>query len=99
MPREHHYVFPLSSLIATLLVAVPARATVTEVGPGDDVESAMNALAPGDELVLKGGDYTLTDAWHVTMHGTQDAPIVIHAKDGEHPHLNRPAADQNIIDF
>src|SRR6185503_8451562 len=74
-------------------------AAVVEVGPGDDVEGAMNALQPGDELVLQGGDYTLTDAWHVTILGTSDAPIVIRAKDGEHPHLDRPAVDQNIIDF
>jgi hypothetical protein len=59
----------------------------------------MNALQPGDELVLRGGDYTLTDAWHVTMVGTAQAPIVVRAKDGEHPHLDRPAQDQNIIDF
>lgn len=78
---------------------VPAGATTTEVGPGDDVEAAMNALKPGDELVLRGGDYTLTDAWHVTMVGTAQAPIVVRAKDGEVPHLDRPAVDQNIIDF
>ncbi len=76
-----------------------AHAAVTEVGPSDDVEAAMNALGPGDELVLAGGDYTLTDAWHITMHGTAAQPIVIRAKDGEHPHLDRPAVDQNIIDF
>jgi MYXO-CTERM domain-containing protein len=33
------------------------------------------------------------------MKGTAQAPIVVRAKDGEHPHLNRPAVDQNIIDF
>jgi MYXO-CTERM domain-containing protein len=85
--------------ISTLCVALPARAAITEVGPGDDVEAAMNALQPGDELVLRGGDYTLTDAWHVTMVGTAQAPIIIRAKDGEHPHLDRPDAGQNIIDF
>jgi MYXO-CTERM domain-containing protein len=89
----------LPVLFAAVLLSPPARAASTEVGPGDDVEAAMNALAPGDELVLRGGTYTLTDAWHVTMKGTQTAPIVVRAKDGEHPHLDRPAVDQNIIDF
>jgi hypothetical protein len=84
---------------AFFLALGSARAASTEVGPGDDVESAMNALQPGDELVLRGGDYTLTDAWHITMKGTAQAPIVVRAKDGEHPHLDRPAIDQNIIDF
>src|SRR3970040_2021000 len=27
------------------------------------------------------------------------APIVVRAKDGEVPHFNRPAADQNVIDL
>lgn len=85
--------------ISALCVALPARAAITEVGPGDDVEAAMNALQPGDELVLRGGDYTLTDAWHVAMVGTAQAPIIVRAKDGEHPHLDRPAQDQNVIDF
>jgi hypothetical protein len=85
--------------LLALLFTLPASAATTEVGPGDDVEAAMNALQPGDELVLRDGMYTLTDAWHVTMKGTQTAPISVHAKDGEHPHLNRPAVDQNIIDF
>jgi MYXO-CTERM domain-containing protein len=84
---------------ATLLVAIQSRAASVELGPGDGVEAAMNALKPGDELVLRGGAYTLTDAWHVTMRGTAQAPIVVRAKAGELPKLNRPAIDQNIIDF
>jgi MYXO-CTERM domain-containing protein len=89
----------LLSAIATGLVAQTARAASVEVGPGDGVEAAMNALKPGDELVLRGGTYTLTDAWHVTIRGTEQAPIVVRAKDGELPKLNRPGIDQNIIDF
>lgn len=79
--------------------AAPAFAKVTELGPGDDVETAINAQKPGDELVLRGGTYTLTDAWHLTVKGTEAMPIVVRAKDGEKPHLHRPANDQNIIDF
>jgi MYXO-CTERM domain-containing protein len=88
-----------AAVLAALCFAPRAGATITEVGPGDGVEAAMNALKPGDELVLRGGTYTLTDAWHVTMRGTAQAPIIVRAKDGEHPHLDRPAVDQNIIDF
>jgi MYXO-CTERM domain-containing protein len=87
--------------------ALPSQAATIEVGPNDDVEGAINALQPGDELVLQGGMYTLTDAWHLTVTGTEQMPITIHNKDGETPHFNRPwpdpadptSADQNIIDF
>lgn len=88
-----------AAAVVTLCLAATARANVVEVAPGDDVEGAMNALQPGDELVLAGGTYTLTDAWHVTIMGTAELPIKIHAKAGEYPHLYRPATDQNIIDF
>jgi MYXO-CTERM domain-containing protein len=91
--------FTLSLSTWVLLATGVARAATTEVGPSDDVEAAINALQPGDELVLQGGDYTLTDAWHISVAGTAAQPIVIRAKDGEVPHLNRPGVDQNIIDF
>jgi hypothetical protein len=89
-----------SSIALSILAgAGVAHAEIIEVGPADDVEGAINALMPGDELVLAGGTYTLTDAWHITMVGTEQAPIVVRAKDGETPHLQRPSADQNVIDF
>ena len=66
--------------LAAACAALPARAAITEVGPGDNIEAAMNALQPGDDLVLRGGDYTLTDAWHVTMVGTAQAPIIVRVK-------------------
>jgi len=30
-------------------------------GPGDDIEATINTLQPGDELVLSGGMYTLSE--------------------------------------
>jgi hypothetical protein len=92
----------LPSLLATLLVisrATDAGAQALEVGPADDVEGAINALQPGDELVLQGGTYTLTDRFSFDLSGTADAPIVIRAKDGERPHFHREGADQNLIDI
>ncbi|HMJ14717.1 MAG TPA: right-handed parallel beta-helix repeat-containing protein, partial [Polyangiaceae bacterium] len=89
----------LGLIAAALTSPHRALAASTEVGPGADVEAAMNALRPGDTLVLRGGEYTLTDAWHVTMRGTAQAPIVVRAKAGERPHLHRPLANQNVIDF
>ena len=73
--------------------ASSAFAKVTELGPGDDVETALNAQKPGDELVLRGGTYTLADAWHLTMKGTEAMPIVVRAKDGEKPKGEKKNAD------
>jgi len=87
------------ALVASVSIASGAQAETIEVAPGADVEAAINGLSPGDELVLSGGMYLLEDAWHLTIEGTEAAPIVIRGKDGEHPHLNRPSDGENLIDF
>lgn len=89
------------SIVALLAVTLPgsARAEIVEVSPGMDVEAAINALAPGDELVVHGGTYTLSGRFGITVVGTEVAPIVIRAADGERPVFDRPAADQNIWDI
>jgi hypothetical protein len=91
----------LSCAVAVAAAVLPASAVaeIIEVGPNDDVEAAINALQPGDELVLQGGTYTLSERFSFDIAGTESEPIVIRAKDGEQPHLNRPNADQNIIDI
>jgi hypothetical protein len=76
-----------------------AGAEVFNGGPDDDIEAMINALEPGDELVLAGGMYTLTERFSFAIAGTQNAPILIRANDGETPHLHRPDANQNIIDI
>jgi MYXO-CTERM domain-containing protein len=84
---------------AALLGSARARADVVEVAPGDDVEAAMNALAPGDELVLGGGMYVLEGRFGVTIVGTAEQPIVVRAADGERPHFHRADASENIWDL
>ncbi|MCX4246463.1 right-handed parallel beta-helix repeat-containing protein [Paraliomyxa miuraensis] len=79
--------------------ASPAWAAVVNVGPGDDVEGAINAAQPGDEIVLAGGMYTLTERFSFDIAGTEGQPIIIRAADGEQPHLHRPDAAQNIVDI
>ncbi|MGB5694243.1 MAG: right-handed parallel beta-helix repeat-containing protein [Polyangiales bacterium] len=74
-------------------------AEVLTAGPSDDIEAMINALGPGDELVLSGGTYNLTERFSFAIAGTDEAPIVIRAGDGETPHLHRPDASQNIIDI
>jgi MYXO-CTERM domain-containing protein len=50
---------PLWRALALSFTAGRAFATVTEVGPTDDLRPAITALQPGDELVLRGGTYNL----------------------------------------
>ncbi|HJL24352.1 MAG TPA: right-handed parallel beta-helix repeat-containing protein, partial [Polyangiaceae bacterium LLY-WYZ-15_(1-7)] len=84
--------------LASLLSTAPAAAQI-ELGPGDDVEGALNALAPGDEVVLADGTYTLTSRFSFSAAGTAAEPILIRAAEGARPHFERPAADQNIWDI
>jgi MYXO-CTERM domain-containing protein len=84
---------------SSLLVgAAPAAAAVAELTPADDVEAAINAALPGDEIVLSGGTYALTERFGISVSGTVEAPVIVRAKDGERPILHREGADQNVID-
>jgi hypothetical protein len=85
-------------LVCLLLAERHALAETVLLEPGDDVEAAINAAQPGDEIVLAGGSYELTERFGISVHGTQGAPIVVRAADGERPHLHREATDQNVID-
>ncbi|MDH3728656.1 MAG: right-handed parallel beta-helix repeat-containing protein [Myxococcales bacterium] len=90
----------LAALVFTGLGHVSTvSAEVFTGGPGDDIEAMISTLQPGDELVLSGGMYTLTERFSLAIAGTENAPIIIRAQDGETPHLHRPNANQNIIDI
>ena len=86
-------------LFTLTVCALPARAAVITAGPADDVEAVINALAPGDELVLEAGTYTLTDRFSFALVATEALPIVIRAADGADVLFHRPDAGQNIWDF
>lgn len=88
-------------LIATwaVLLSLPAQAATTEIGPADDPELAISRLGPGDELVLRGGTYEVNGRFTINLVGMPASPIVIRAKDGEHPHIHRAGVDQNLIDL
>lgn len=87
------------AFLAATLCAAPAVAATIQAGPNDDVESMINALQPGDELVLADGDYTLSGRFGVNVSGTSAAPILIRAADNARPHFHRPEANQNIWDL
>src|SRR5262245_6102701 len=86
-------------VIALAVVPATARAAPIEVTTADDVEAAIAALAPGDELISHGGTYTLTERFSFSLVATAQMPIVIRAADGERPIFNRPDAAQNIWDI
>lgn len=95
-----------TATVVGMLVAVAALATPTtadaatiEITPADDVEAQIAALQPGDELVLGGGMYVVNERFSVSLVGTEAAPIVIRAKDGETPHIHRPNANENLVDL
>lgn len=79
-------------------LASPASAQ-TMVGPSDDVESILNGLSPGDEVILADGMYTVSGRFGVVARGTASEPIVIRAAEGARPHFHRPDASQNIWDI
>ncbi len=88
---------PLSFALV-LWASAPCAAQIN-LGPSDDVESALNALSPGDEVILADGMYTLSGRFSFTAVGEAGNEIVIRAADGATPHFRRPDASQNIWDI
>lgn len=82
-----------------LSVLLPlAIAFAEEIGPEDDLRGAIATLQPGEELVLRGGTYTVSSRFLITVNGTSAAPILIRAKDGERPVIEQTNASQNIME-
>ncbi|MFO0555856.1 MAG: right-handed parallel beta-helix repeat-containing protein [Polyangiaceae bacterium] len=86
-----------AALAGALLSPSVARAAVIEITPADDLQASVSALNPGDELVLGGGTYNLSQRFAIDVQGTAAMPIIIRAKDGETAIITRPDANQNTI--
>lgn len=89
------FVLPLLLCLTTSSLAFAQ----IEAGPGDDIEGILNGLAPGDEVILADGMYTLSGRFGFSAVGTEAEPIVIRAAEGASPHFHRPDASQNVWDF
>jgi parallel beta-helix repeat protein len=76
-----------------------SRAHAAEIGPGDDLEAAAAALAPGEELVLRGGTYFFDENVTISANGTVDQPIIIRAKIGEQPVIEQATANHNVVEI
>lgn len=90
--------------MAALLLfgALPASASTIELLPGSSFEAAVEALQPGDTLVVHAGTYADTGRISITVRGTATAPVVIRGADDEaRPHITRPAGAtaQNTINI
>ena len=87
-------------LLGVLFTMFAASSTFAgEIAPGGDLRTAIAALKPGEELVLRGGTYTFSSAFRVTVNGLAEQPIVVRAKDGERPVIQQTNAGQNIIEI
>jgi hypothetical protein len=77
--------------------AGPTRAGAREIGPGSDFCSAVNALRPGEELVLRPGDYQ--GPCTIRNGGRPGAPVVIRALDSaQRPRIVYQGRDSNVLD-
>lgn len=88
----------LAAIAAALLVPAPARSAEIEITPSDNFETACEALAPGDTLIVHGGTYSFSGRLSLTQAATETDPVVIRAAEGETPVVTRDAS-QNIINI
>ncbi|NOY94184.1 MAG: right-handed parallel beta-helix repeat-containing protein [Deltaproteobacteria bacterium] len=86
-------------LLTLSLTPSLASAATVEINPGDDLLAALNALSPGDELVIHAGDYPTGRRYGFTLSGTAAAPILVHGADGEARPVIRGIRSQNIFDL
>ena len=90
----------IPSLNTVFLLAFAASSVDgTEIGPTDDIEVAVAALNPGEELVLRGGTYTFNENITLRANGTAAEPIMVRAKEGERPILTQATNQQNVVEI
>lgn len=75
----------------------PVSAAVYQITPSDNLQTAVNALAPGDILLLDSGTYLLSSRFSIQKTGTASAPITIRATPGASPVITYVNNGQNVI--
>jgi hypothetical protein len=85
-------------ILAAILCALPpANGTAVETGHPDDFCAQINALAPGDELVLRPGEYR--GPCTIRTGGLPGKPIVVRGQSPTHrPRIVYEGRSSNVID-
>ena len=86
-------------LASAVLICIGSLSHAAEIGPADDLELAVAALSPGEELVLRGGTYFFDENVTLTANGTAAQPIVVRAKSGEQPVIEQATANHNVVEI
>jgi hypothetical protein len=76
-----------------------AGADLTPTQRGAALVKAVEALVPGDCLVIASGTYSVDRMWDVRVSGTAEAPIWILAAEGGQVVVKRPDDQQNVINI
>jgi hypothetical protein len=84
------------TLLASEVLLAPAS-RAAEIGPGEDLCTAINMLQPGEELALAPGEYS--GPCTIQRGGRAGAPIVVRAADpGQRPRIVYRGASANVLD-
>lgn len=66
---------------------------------GTALVNAVQALQPGDQLVLAAGTYSVDAYWDIQVSGTAEAPIWITAAKDARVVITRPDEKQNVVNL
>jgi hypothetical protein len=80
-----------------VMLLMPARVAAREIGPEANLCAEINGLAPGEEIVLRPGQYQGPCA--IRRGGGAGAPVVIRAADTAHrPRIAYGGRDTNVLE-
>ena len=95
MRRTHYLAGGLAALVASLCAAPPAHAaTVHTVNPGESIQQAVDAAAPGDTVQLTAGTYhesVLIARSDLTLRGVGERTVLMPAAGTARDVTHRPA--------
>ena len=77
----------------------PKRVITHDSTNGSALVKAVQALQPGDQLVLAAGTYSVDSYWDIQVSGTADAPIWITGAKDAQVILTRPDERQNVLNI
>jgi len=73
------------------------QSEITDAQNGEVLAKAVEALLPGDRLVIAEGRYQVERMWDIRASGTAAAPIWIVAEEGAQVVITRSDAKQNVV--